>query len=82
MVGELRDAMVDVDHAPQMAMEDARKLRESVLKVAFKGLLVEQDPRDEPADRLLSRLIEPAQQSAPAPRGRVQRRRTVAGAEG
>jgi type I restriction enzyme S subunit len=30
--------------------------RQSILKAAFEGRLVEHDPRDEPADRLLARL--------------------------
>ena len=32
--------------------------RQSILKAAFEGRLVAQDPRDEPADRLLARLSE------------------------
>ena len=35
---------------------DSSKLRQSVLKVAFEGRLVEPDPLDEPASRLLERL--------------------------
>ena len=33
-------------------------IRQSILKAAFEGRLVAQDPRDEPADHLLARLSE------------------------
>jgi type I restriction enzyme S subunit len=49
LVDDLRTAMEDVEHAPQMAVTEARKLRQSVLKAAFEGRLVKQDPSDEPA---------------------------------
>ena len=35
---------------------DAARLRQSILKAAFKGRLVPQDPADEPASELLARL--------------------------
>ena len=50
-------------------------LRQSVLKTAFEGRLVEQDPRDEPADKLLARLndrvIAPSQRSSTRQKRRV-----------
>jgi type I restriction enzyme S subunit len=42
-------------------------LRQSVLKAAFEGRLVEQDPRDEPADVLLAGLHESAAKADPDP---------------
>ncbi|MFN8894759.1 MAG: restriction endonuclease, partial [Betaproteobacteria bacterium] len=53
-------------------------LRQSILKAAFSGQLVPQDPRDEPASALLARL---AAQPADAPatlrrRGRPAGRRS------
>ncbi len=58
------------------------RLRQAVLKVAFEGGLVQQDPRDEPADILLTRLNESAAQAIPGYIRRVRRARgAAAGAE-
>lgn len=54
-------------------------LRQSVLKAAFEGRLVEQDPADEPAEQLLARLSECAVQSVSSRRAR--RVRILSGAE-
>jgi type I restriction enzyme S subunit len=51
-------------------------LRQSVLRAAFEGRLVDQDPSDEPADRLLARLGERADAPIPA-RSPAQRRRAA-----
>jgi type I restriction enzyme S subunit len=50
----------------QVSLEQKRlaRLRQSILKWAFEGRLVDQDPRDEPADRLLERIR--AQRSSPS----------------
>jgi len=48
-------------------------LRQAILKAAFEGRLVQQDPSEEPADRLLARLNECAPQS----RSRARRSRSV-----
>jgi type I restriction enzyme S subunit len=48
------------------------RLRQAILKWAFEGKLVDQDPADEPADVLLARIR--AQRSAAAPTGRSPRR--------
>ena len=37
-------------------LKQAARLRQSILKRAFEGRLVEQDPSDEPADELLARI--------------------------
>jgi type I restriction enzyme S subunit len=81
LVKELRGAMEDVDLAPQMAAADARKLRQSVLKAAFEGRLVGQDPRDESAKSLLVRLNNGATQSSSIPTRRGRRARVIVGAE-
>jgi type I restriction enzyme S subunit len=51
---ETRDTMAEVD----VAIGDKKRaaLRQSILKAAFEGLLVPQDPADEPASELLARL--------------------------
>jgi type I restriction enzyme S subunit len=56
-------------------------LRLSVLKAAFEGRLVEQDPRDEPAEILLVRLNGHAAQSIPASTRRTRRARGTVGAD-
>jgi type I restriction enzyme, S subunit len=48
----------------------ASTLRQSILKAAFSGQLVPQDPRDEPASALLARLAAQAAEAPAAPRRR------------
>ena len=38
------------------SLQQAEALRQSILKKAFAGLLVPQDPHDEPASKLLARI--------------------------
>jgi type I restriction enzyme S subunit len=38
------------------SLEQADRLRQSILKRAFEGRLVPQDPSDEPAEKLLERI--------------------------
>ena len=53
---------------------DAARLRQFILKAAFEGRLVPQDPADEPADVLLARLASTAP-VPPKPRGKAARAR-------
>ena len=49
---------------------DAAQLKQSILKAAFEGRLVPQDPADEPASALLAQLKETGVVGASAKRGR------------
>jgi type I restriction enzyme S subunit len=40
----------------ETSLKESERLRQSILKFAFEGKLVPQDPRDEPAERLLVRI--------------------------
>lgn len=55
-------------------------LRQSILKAAFEGRLVAQDPRDEPAERLLARLTGQGETAVP-PRRRPAARRVAHAAQ-
>jgi len=55
------------------SLQQAEALRQSILKKAFAGQLVPQDPHDEPADRLLTRIR--AAKAAQTPENGTVRRR-------
>lgn len=49
--------MVDeVEKVVDNSLKQAERLRQSILKKAFEGKLVPQDPTDEPAEKLLKRI--------------------------
>ena len=54
---ERRFSVVDeVEKAIDNNLKQAEQLRQSILKMAFEGKLVPQDPTDEPAEKLLERI--------------------------
>jgi restriction endonuclease S subunit len=59
-----------VEAAVKGAQNRAERLRQAILKKAFAGRLVPQDPTDEPASALLDRIRKERQQPAPAPKRR------------
>jgi type I restriction enzyme S subunit len=68
-----------LDNIVEANIKRIRKMRQSILKKAFKGELVEQDPNDEPASTLLKRIHEERQHRADEERQkpRPQRGRKV-----
>ena len=61
----------------------AGRMRQSILKQAFSGKLIPQDPNDQPASVLLERIRaeREAAQAAPQPKSRVKRRRAKSSPE-
>ncbi len=56
---EIEARLSEVDHLDQTlttSLQQAEALRQSILKRAFSGQLVPQDPHDEPASKLLARI--------------------------
>jgi len=46
----------EVEQTVEKCLKEADRLRQSILKRAFEGKLVEQNPEDEPAEKLLERI--------------------------
>ena len=55
---ECRISVADaIEKAVEQSLEQSDRLRQSVLKRAFEGRIVPQDPNDEPAEKLLERIV-------------------------
>lgn len=53
-----------IERIIDQSLKQAERLRQSILKRAFEGKLVPQDPNDEPAEKLLERIkIDKAKQT-------------------
>jgi type I restriction enzyme, S subunit len=73
-VSEALAAADDAEKQLDAEAADAARLRQSILKAAFEGRLVPQDPNDEPASALLARLGA----ASDAPPRRTRKRRVPA----
>ncbi len=60
---EIEGRRADVHADTSIAARTIPAIRQSILKTAFEGRLVKQDPRDEPAETLLARLSQSAARS-------------------
>lgn len=66
----------EVERTAERSLKQAERLRQSILKKAFEGRLVPQDPTDEPAEQLLERIkTEKAQQEAAHPQRNRSKRK-------
>ena len=66
-----------VEQAAEKSLKEAERLRQSILKRAFDGGLVPQNPKDEPAEKLLERIKTASEQGQ-----RLGKRRKNSGKEG
>ena len=71
---EQLDAIVALEADIDLNLQKAEALRQSILKKAFAGALVPQDPADEPAAALLARIR--AEREADAATPKLKKTRT------
>ena len=73
VVSKIDEKLSEADQLDQTlatALQQADALRQSILKKAFHGQLVEQDKNEEPATALLERIRAARSANQPARRGR------------
>ncbi|WP_374594636.1 restriction endonuclease subunit S [Aquabacterium sp.] len=72
LVDDAMSGATENGHAIDWALKQSTAQRQNILRAAFSGQLVPQDPRDEPASALLARIRAERAAQAPArkPRGR------------
>ena len=63
-----------IEESIEQSLKQSEALRQSILKKAFEGRLVPQDPNDEPASVLLDR-IRRERSEIPAPQVKTRRRK-------
>ena len=74
---ERRLSIVDeIEAQVEANLKRASRLRQGILKRAFEGRLVPQDPNDEPAEQLLARIRDQRQPNSPSTSGNPRSRRT------
>ena len=75
MLDEAMGAAKESDSAIELALKQSTAQRQNILRAAFAGELVPQDPNDEPASVLLARIRaqRAAQTPARKPRGRKKK---------
>jgi type I restriction enzyme S subunit len=69
--------MMSVEGAARSNVARCRSLRQAILKWAFEGKLVDQDPTDEPASTLLERIKAERHRVTPEANARQHRSRKV-----
>jgi len=74
-VARTTSLLVDVANAVKTGRERSRALRQSILKWAFEGKLVPQDPEDEPASALLERIKAERESMQPRTKRRTNKRK-------
>ena len=73
---ERRLSIVDeIEAQVEANLKRAARLRQGILKRAFEGRLVPQDPNDEPAEQLLARIRDQRQSTSPSTNGSPRSRR-------
>ena len=68
-----------IEESISTSLQQAEALRQSILKKAFEGKLVEQDPNDEPASKLLKRIKAEREKNQPVKKVKSKKQKVVNG---